>query len=168
MASDIGKDNYSLSSVDINNSLAIVGRIVRLIASIVILCIGIYFSSKVFHLVYDNMHSPEAFRKTFADWVKAIEREEFNVKILGEDYKLAPYFVFGFLVMGILLLAHIAVHIMVARARVIAISHGSENQVTAILPERFSNHRGNRPRRESFDCLRRLAQSGVGAERLPL
>jgi len=127
MASDTpGKEDYGLSGDDVVRSLSVIGRIIGLIAGIVILCIGIYFSTKVFYLVYDNMHSPEAFRDTFNAWVKAIDRDEMHVKIVGEEYKLAPYLVFGFLIMGILLLAHIAVTIMVSGAKVISICSGQK------------------------------------------
>lgn len=110
-------------------------RVVGAILGAIAILIGLVYATRIFGLVFDALHKPEAFQAYLDKWAVAVGGPELDVVIDGATVHCAR--TTGLIVIGCgtAILAWIAMGFMVAGAKIIAWTVGDRQAVKQLLAQ---------------------------------
>ena len=119
-------------------------NILRLAATglgIVVIIIGLVYATRIFHVIYTTLQSPEAFQSLLDQWVAVLGGKELDLTIAGGTFHGANVFSVLVLGGGAAILAWIAIGLILAGAKIVSWTTGDSDTIKRILRHTYGSER---------------------------
>ena len=119
-------------------------NIVRLAATglgIVVIIMGLVYATRIFHVIYTTLQSPETFHSLLDQWVIVLGGEELDLTIAGGTFHGAHVFSVLVLGGGAAILAWIAIGLILAGAKIVSWTTDESETIKRILRHTYGSER---------------------------
>ena len=116
-------------------------RLIAAVLGIVLIIIGLIYAVKMFSAIYTALQNPEDVQPLIDRWTAAIGASGLSFTIGENTYNIAKPFVVIILGIGSVVLAHIAIGLVIAGAKVISWTTSDREAVKRILTHAFGSQK---------------------------
>ncbi|MHC4531689.1 MAG: hypothetical protein ACYSXD_09035 [Planctomycetota bacterium] len=116
-------------------------RLITAVLGIMLIIIGLVYAVKMFSAIYTTLQNPEDVQPLIDRWTVAIGASGLSFTIGENTYNITKPFVIIILGVGSVVLAHIAIGLVIAGAKVISWTTGEREAVKKILTHAFGKQK---------------------------